>query len=268
MNAMQTHKPRTPWQVTLHVWHAMFMRETMARITQDRMGPVWLLLEPILHVMILVWVRTLLGRTGRLIPGAEFIPWLIVGILTFFMFRNIMNRGMSAVDANRALYAYRQVHPADTIFARFALETTLQSLVLVLKIFGLTLIGIAVIPHAPLEMIWVWLWVALLGLGVALILSLPYTLVPELRRIITLITFPLYMLSGVIFPVFMFPHGLREYLLYNPVLHAVELVRMQVFSTYHSVPGIDLAYVQKFAIIAILLGLILQVRFKVRLIAS
>ena len=268
MNAMKTHQPRTPWQVTLHVWYAMFMRETMARMSQDRFGPVWLLLEPVLHVLIMVSVRSMLGRTGRLIPGAEFIPWLVVGVITFFLFRNIMNRGMAAIDANRAMFAYRQVHPTDTIFVRFGLETYLQSIVFVLMIIAFTFVDFHIVPYQPLEVILVWLWIALLGLGVALVLSLPYSLIPEMRKVINLITFPLYMLSGVIFPVFMFPLAIREYLMYNPVLHAVELIRIHTFSTYTSVPGIELAYVQKFAIVSILLGLMLQVRFKIKMIAN
>jgi capsular polysaccharide transport system permease protein len=261
-------KERTPWQVTLHVWYALFMREAMGRITQDRMGPVWLFAEPILHLLIMVGVRNMLGRTGRLIPGAEFIPWLIIGILTFMLFRNLMNRGMAAVNANRGLFAYRQVHPTDTVLVRAALETTLKSIVFVIFISVFVFIGFDVLkPHDPLRAVFVWLTVAFLGLGIALVLSVLASTIQESQKFIGLISFPLYMLSGVIFPVQMFPIQIREYLLWNPVLHGIESMRMAIFSTYYSVPGIDIMYTLKFAICLILFGLMLHVRFKIAMIA-
>lgn len=261
-------KERTPWQVTRHVWYALFMREMMARITQDRMGPVWLFAEPILHLMIMVGVRTMLGRAGRLIPGAEFIPWLIVGILSFMLFRNLMNRGMAAVNANRGLFAYRQVHPTDTIFARFALESMLKSIVFVIFISVFIFLGFdSLKPNNPLGAVFAWSVIALLGLGISLIFSVLASTVQESQKFIGLISFPLYMLSGVIFPIQMFPMQLREYLLWNPVLHGIESMRMAIFSTYYSVPGIDIMYTAKFAICLILFGLMLQIRFKVAMIA-
>ena len=34
---------RNPWQVTLHVWYALFLRELTARVTADRVA--WLCLR-------------------------------------------------------------------------------------------------------------------------------------------------------------------------------------------------------------------------------
>lgn len=66
---MQSAK-RTPWQITIGVWQALFLREAVARISADRVAWLWLLAEPIAHVALLVGVRTLIGRI-RIIPGAE-----------------------------------------------------------------------------------------------------------------------------------------------------------------------------------------------------
>ncbi|KPQ02758.1 MAG: ABC-type capsular polysaccharide export system permease component KpsM [Idiomarinaceae bacterium HL-53] len=245
------------------------MREAMGRITQDRLGPVWLFLEPVLYLTIMVGVRSLLGRTGRMIPGADFIPWLIIGLLTFMLFRNNMNRGMSAVNANRGLFAYRQVHPVDTVFVRCFLETLLQSIVFIIFLSVFIFLGFeALIPADPLGGVYVWLSTALLGFGIAMVLSVAVSVVQESQKFISLMTFPLFMLSGAIFPIQAFPLSVREYLMYNPVLHVVESMRMTIFSTYYSVPGIDLVYAQKFAICLILLGLLLQMRFKIAMIAK
>jgi len=84
---------RTHWEVTRSVWHATFMREALARTTGDRFAWFWMLAEPIAFVVIMVLVRELLGRL-RLIMGAEWIPWLVVGLVAFFLFREGVLRSM------------------------------------------------------------------------------------------------------------------------------------------------------------------------------
>ncbi|WP_213994632.1 ABC transporter permease [Arsukibacterium sp.] len=258
---------RSPWQVALHVWHALFMREATARISGDRFGWTWLLLEPIAHLVILISLRQLMGRI-KMIPGADFIPWLIVGIVGFLMFRNAMNRSMNAIAANRALFAYRQVHPFDTVLIRAVLEGVLKSIVFMLMIFGASFLGHEIMPANAIQAGWVWLNLWLLGFAFGLLFSVAITLVQELAKIIGMITFPLYFLSGVIIPIQLKPHYLREYLLYNPVLHGLESLRLAFFEHYRTIDGINLLYLQYWSISILLLSLMLHIRLKTRLMAQ
>ncbi|RUO45204.1 ABC transporter permease [Idiomarina aquatica] len=259
-------KQRSPYLVTWHVYSALFMREFSARLTQDRFAPVWLFLQPILHVVLLVAVRDMIGR-GRLVPGVEFIPWLVIGLLTYFKFQALWNRGMSAINGNKALFCYRQVHPTDTVIVRCTMEGVLHSIVALIMITIFVLLDFNMIPHKPLEAIQVWLGVALLGLGFALCFSVLVTFFPEAGKIVSLVSLPLYLLSGVMIPMQMMPRAIQEYLLYNPMLHAIELIRGSFFSTYHMLRGVELSYVYEWAICTILLGLMLHVRFKMRMVS-
>jgi capsular polysaccharide transport system permease protein len=45
---------RSPGQVTWSVWKALFLRESLTRLTAGRAAWLWLLIEPISHVVILV----------------------------------------------------------------------------------------------------------------------------------------------------------------------------------------------------------------------
>lgn len=267
MQQVQSVK-RTPWQITLGVWQALFLREAVARITADRIAWLWLLAEPIAHVALMIWVRTtLLGRI-RLIPGADFIPWLVVGITTFIMFRNQMNRGMEAISANRGLFAYRQVQPVDTILARCALEGVLSTIVITLMVLLFTLLGHSLVPVDPLRVLHIWSTVWVLGVGVALTLSVLVTSLPEAAKFLRMVMFPLYILSGVMLPVQYFSHELLQYLLYNPLLHAIELIRAGFFETYRPVTGVNILYLHQWAWGSVFLGLLLQLRFKQRLLAQ
>lgn len=258
---------RSPWQVSVHVWHALFMRETTARISGDRFGWTWLLVEPIAHLVILISVRQLMGRLN-LTSGAAFIPWLIIGIMAFLLFRNAMNRSMNAITANRGLFAYRQVHPFDTVLIRAVLEGVLKSVVLVIMVFGASFLGHDILPDNAIMAGWVWLNIWLLGLGFGLLFAVAITLVQELAKIIGMITFPLYFLSAVILPIQLTPHYLQDYLLYNPVLHGVEALRLTFFEHYRTIDGISLLYLQLWSASILLLSLMLHIRLKTRLMAQ
>lgn len=243
------------------------MREFVSRMTADRFAPVWLFLQPLLHVVIMVAVRDFMGRI-RLVPGADFIPWLVVGITTYFLFRSTWMQGMNAISANKALFAYRQVHPADTVLMRSAMEGTLQFFTMGVLVIAFAMLGFDIIPSDPLRALEVVLAMTLLGLGLAFVTSVVVTFFPESQKIIMLISFPLYILSGVIFPIQMFPHAIQKYLLYNPLLHGIEIIRQAFFPGYHAVNNVSLGYIYEWVICTLLLGLMLQVRYKVRMVAS
>jgi capsular polysaccharide transport system permease protein len=255
---------RSPWGVTLAVWRALFMREILNRISRERFAWVWMLVEPVAHIAILGWMLTSGIRT-RTVAGGDVIVFLILGIQGFFMFRNIMNRGIDAVDSSASLYAFRQVKPVDTIIAR-ALNAGFMEILIFITIFsGAALLGYSVVPKDPLLSLGGLFGLWLLGLGLALTLSVPSALVPEFGHTVRLLMTPMYFFSAVIFPSIKLPIFLREYLLMNPVLHALECMRIGFMPAYVVPPGISLGYVYACAIPFIFFGLALQLQFRARL---
>lgn len=255
---------RTPWQVTRSVWYAMFMREAVSRTMADRMGWFWMIFEPLAFTLIMVAIRGFI-RGDRLIVGAEFIPWMIVGIMGFFLIREGMMRGLGAVDANSALFAYRQVQPVDPVLVRNFLEGMLRTFVFMLFIIGAEMLGVGLFPDRGIQaMLW---WVSLwsLGLGLGLIVSVAGSLVPEIGKVVRMINMPLLILSGVIFPLNSLPHWLLEYLMYNPIVHGLELLRAGFFDGYKVVHGTSATYFWMCTLATLALGLMMHVRFKERL---
>lgn len=255
---------RSHWQVTWSVWHALFMREVLARTMGDRLGWFWMLGEPIAFIAIMGGIRSVLGRT-RLIPGAEFIPWLIVGIIAFFLFREGMTRSLNAIAANQALFAYRQVKPIDPVLVRAAMEGVLKTIVFMILIVISSLLGEGVLPADPLGAMFIWVSIWLLGLGAGLILSVAARLVPDIEHVIGVMMLPMFILSGAIFPLHSMPHEIQQYLLYNPVLHGLELLRSDFFPGYKSYQGVSLGYLWSWILVMFALGLVLHVRFDARL---
>ncbi len=254
---------RSTTSVALSVWKALFLREAVSRVSAGRAAWVWMLLEPIVHVVFLMLLFTLVRL--RVITGAETAIWLLVGLTSFFTARNIYTRGMEALNANQALFAYRQVLPVDTVLVRGALEAFLGVIVALLLLAGAGLFGFQVIPHDPLAVLAGLAGMCLCGLGLGLILSVASDLVPELGRIAQLLFTPLYFLSGVIFPLTVVPVQYREWLFYNPFSHGLELLRGGFFPLYPVAPEANFAYLFGFAVAVVFLGLAMHVRYADRL---
>ncbi|WP_418139330.1 ABC transporter permease [Oceanimonas smirnovii] len=262
MSIMQS---RTSWQVTRSVWHAMFMREAVSRTMADRMGWFWMIAEPMIMIIIMVFIRSFIRGGSNFIIGADFIPWMIVGMMGFFLVREGMMRSQGAVNASKALFAYRQVHPSDAVFVRVYLDGLLRTFVFLLFILGGLLLGLDLFPDNAIKALFGWLSLWVLGLGFGLVLSVTSTLIPETAKIISMLTMPLLIISGVILPLNMLPHYLLEYLMLNPIAHGLEFLRAGFFEHYRVVHGTSETYLWLWALALNALGLLLHVHYKERL---
>jgi capsular polysaccharide transport system permease protein len=193
------------------------------------------------------------------------IPWMIMGLTAFFMFRDGMTRGMGAVNANKGLFAYRQVKPIDTVIVRGLVEATVHVTVIVLFIIVLALLGFDMTPANLLLALFAWFSLWLLGLGTGMILSVVVTVVPDLSKIVNVMTLPLMILSGAFIPVQYMPYEVQQILLYNPILHAIETLRLGYFSGYWTMPEVSMFYVYQWVLPILMLGLLLQLRFELKL---
>lgn len=254
---------RTSWQVTRSVWHALFMREALARIATGRAGWLWLLLEPAAHVAFLMLLFSVLQRGS--VPGTQFALFLAIGLLGFRFFINAGQRSAAALSANRGLMGYRQVKPVDTVLVRAVLEGLITLFVLIVLLAGVALVGFDVLPHDPLKALEAYgiLWI--LGVGYGLVVSVGVALVPEIDKVFNLMSTPLYFASGVFFSPAMLPPVAQEWLLYNPVIHGLELARAAFFPEYHLVQGVSDSYLTAFSFSMLLFGLALHRRFAAKL---
>ncbi|MDH2421822.1 ABC transporter permease [Cobetia amphilecti] len=257
-------KARSAWAVTRSVWYAMFIREAIGRTMTDRMGWFWMVLEPFAMVALMVGIRSFI-KGDRLIVNAPFIPWMITGLMGFYLLRDGMTRGMSAVKANQALFTYRQVQTTDPVIVRIFLDGMLRTFVLILFICIGGLLGLELYPDNVVRSFFSWFSLWSLGLGLGLTLSALATLVEEIEKIVKLTSLPLIIISGVMFPLNHLPHWLLEYAMINPIPHGLETLRLGFFENYHVVKGTSELYLWAFILGTNALGLMLHIRFSHKL---
>jgi capsular polysaccharide transport system permease protein len=241
--------------VQLQVIYALLLREVKTRFGKHQWGYAWALIGPILWVGAFAWLYTLLGRLAP--PGMSMIPFLITGIVTFDVFRGTSNAATGAIGGNKGLLFYPQVRPLDLVMARAVLEGATQ-----LVVFAILLSGVALYEgRMPIHSI----LTTLIGLGLAtglgaslgLVMCGLTTLSTTVERVLGMVMRPMFWFSAVFYPVDSSPSGFREILLYNPVVHAIEMVRLGWFSGYQS-RHIDPWYPVLWILVLLFFGLSLE----------
>jgi len=234
-------KFRTPFQIQKSVIFALVLREARSRIGSRRLGALWILLEPICHLLIFSVLYTIVR--GRSMAGVDYPVFVLVGMAPFLLYRNTALRLMDSLRENRSLFAYKQIHPLDSFIARAMVETCLSALVYAILVFGFAWSGFDMSVAQPLQ----WIGALALGLlfafGLGLLLALVTHALPSAKSVIRMAFFPLYFISGVLVPASYLPPAMMPYLLLNPFLHIVELIRAEVLPHYTPVDGISAEYV-------------------------
>lgn len=244
---------RSPWQIQKSVAFALFIRELKSRFGTYKGGYLWMLAEPLAHVVIL---STIFSTAKLLTLFAIDIPvFLTTGIVPFLLLKNVTLRVMDGVESNRGLFGFRQIKPMDTFIVRAILETLLSVIVFVLLLVGMAWIGMDVPMHNPLVVAFVLLLLSCGGLGLGMIYSIIRHYLPEITIFLRMTFLPLFLLSGIIYPIASLPHEVRDFLTWNPVLHAIEVLREAFFTNYHLVQGVSLIYFSLTALSLLLVGL-------------
>lgn len=243
---------RTPWQIQKSVVFALFIRELKTRFGSYKGGYIWLLVEPLAHVIILSTIFSYLRHPTLSVIDVP--VYIVTGIVPFLMFKNITLRVMDSVDANRGLFAYRQIKPMDTYIARTLLDGFLSIAVFGILLAAMAWLGRDIPFRNPLVIGCVFALLILMGLGLGMIFSIITHYLPESKTLLRLIFLPLFLLSGILFPLAAIPQQYLPFIIWNPLLHAIEILRSAFFMQYHVVEDVSLLFFILAALVVTFLG--------------
>ncbi|HJK93214.1 MAG TPA: ABC transporter permease [Polyangiaceae bacterium LLY-WYZ-15_(1-7)] len=248
----------------LRVVQALALRETRTRFGANQLGYLWALLEP------LFWIGTFWGLfrvVDRHAPnGMEIIPFLATGIVPYHLVMKTAEKGSQAINGNKALLFYPQVQTLDLIFARGALELATYGVVFALITGGWALTVERVRIDDLLTLVGGLGLSGLLGMSLGLVLCSLGVLSSTVDRVRGPLFRPLFWISGLFFTADSMPQRVRDILLWNPILHCIELVRDGWFPSFDS-PHANPGYVGLWIVALLFFGLTLErvVRRKVQL---
>lgn len=230
---------RSGLEVQQAVIKALFMREMKTRFGKYRLGYLWAVITPVAHLLVMLFIFGYIMH--RTMPDISFPIFLINGIIPYFIFSDISVRSIKAIEANQGLFNYRPVKPIDTIIARAALEFIIYIVVYVLLMTFMIIIGEQYSLSGMLLLCCTWFFLFIFSCGVGLIFMVVGNLMSETEKFLPVIIKPFYFISCVMFPLHSVPKEYWPFLLWNPIVHVVELSREAVVNNYIS-EGVELSY--------------------------
>ncbi len=227
------------WQVQWRVVDALVYRELRTRVSDVKGGFLGVLVQPL--GLVAIWVIFLTAINAHRGGSLNVVLFLGSGILLFTIFSQIVNRSITAMEANEALLFYKPVKPIDTVIARTISETGLYTCCLLVICVG-TWIVLDQIYMSNLGLFFFTiLLVACIGFSTGLIFMTVSHLMPAFKQGAIWVPRILWFLSGVPFRYWIFPPWTRVFFVWNPLMHIIELNRKSMSDDYFT-PDANLDY--------------------------
>jgi capsular polysaccharide transport system permease protein len=211
---------------------ALIVREMHTRFGRDNIGYLWIFVEPSLLTIGVTSVHHLFGI--HLPPGMQPAPFYIAGYTGYMLFRGLINRAGTTVEANGTLLFHRQVTLVDLILARALLEAAalITSSVALLGVCAYFSEGVMIAK--PLEFLGGWLlnvWFVSSLSMIVLTLCVRFHVVERVIHPLTYLTLPI---SGAFTSFETVPPAFRSLLTWVPLAQIQEIIREGMFANFTS----------------------------------
>jgi capsular polysaccharide transport system permease protein len=235
---MTTVIKRNKWEIWRDVIFALFAREIRTGFS-DKLGLSWAVLNPIIFIFVLSFMRGRMdGGDTHSIPTFVFMAYGLIFIQTFLQ---TLNTCSAAIRKNKALFAFRQVQPISAVLAAAMFEVLVKIAVIFGVFIAMFLMGMTIEIDNPLLLIFniIMLWWFSVMFG--LLFGVWGLYVPEVTKVMNLLTRPLFFISATFFSLQDIPQEYWWLLTWNPVLHAIELTRYAAYTSYGN-EGVSIGY--------------------------
>lgn len=254
---MDRPKPRRSW-ATFRTVSALMLREMSTRYGRSPGGYAWALLEPIGAIVVMAVGFGLLFRSPAL--GNDFLLFYATGYMPFSLYQTIANVTARSISFSKPLLMYPAVTWMDSLLARFLLNTLTGLLVAIVVFWAiLSFSSTTTVLDLPLIALAMGLS-ALLGLGLGTLNCYLGTRIEVWDIAWSILTRPLFIVSGVFFLYEGVPEGAQKVLYYLPWIHISGLMREGFYPTYRP-EYVSVAYVLLWSLLPMVFGMMLLRRY-------
>jgi capsular polysaccharide transport system permease protein len=253
--AADPRDPDRPVVVQLRLIIALVLRGLIVETSPRNGGVFGLLFRP---ASIILFLYILYSVFHRLTPqGMPLLAFLVTGWLAWFMFMGSFKDILGIDRRNAKLMMFPHISSLDFHLSNFVLEWFIYTYVFLIFTIITVLIERTGLPAEPLKVMLSFWSVAVIGGLLGVILGSIARVVPA----IDYLTMPIRRLghftSGVLVTGADTPSAVLPYLTWNPLFHALELMREAWWPAYVS-PFADAGYVLRCIFFMAALGLVLE----------
>ena len=216
-------------EVQASVVGALVMRELHTRYGRENIGYLWVVAEPMLLAAAVASMHA--GQKTHYGSDIRSVPFAIGGYCVFILFRAIISRAESTIEANRSLLYHRMVTIFDMLLARALLEGASTFATFSILILAATMLGLADLPSRPAEFGIAVLLLLWFSFGISMLVAATTNDNKLVAKFIHPLTYLLMPLSGAFFQLSWIPEPYRTWLSWFPMTQIFELVRYGQFDS-------------------------------------
>lgn len=164
----------------------------------------------------------LVGKGGG--SNFDFAVFMAAGFIAFNMFRHILTSSLGAFQANKPLFLYKQVKPLSTVLSRVLLEVFFVGIIVIIFILIGFFFHYEFMPQNLLMVVAGYMWLLLFSIGVGVLVAVGNAFFVSVGKFVGTMTLGLLLFSAVFYPMADVPYEAQEYLLYNPLVHFMEMI--------------------------------------------
>lgn len=258
-------KKRSSFSIFKSVVMALFLREVQTRFGTKKLGYVWAIVDPFTQIVAFSLIKVAIADASM--PGIDYPVFLASGFLAYNFFKAVMNGSMQAFNANRALFSYKQVKPFDTILSRFFVEFLIFAVAVIIFVGVGLYIGLDIAVKDLNMVLFAVLWLGVFAFAIGLLFAVIGSFYETFAKIIGFLSLPLFFLSGLLYTVESLPQFAREMIVYNPVVHFIEMIHGNYFLVLNT-QYVDYEYMMYWTFTPLFLGLYFYQKSEKKILSS
>lgn len=209
---------------------ALILRELHTRFGRANIGFLWIFGEPLLLAVAVGALHS--AQRLPLTGNARSVPFALAGYALFIMFRSMVSRAETLLEANRPLLNHRHVTLFDMLLARALLELGSTVAVLALLLPLAWLAGYADLPDNPVLVLAATLLMGWFSFALSMLVMALSHQSPLAGRLVHPLLYLSMPLLGAFFAMQWFSPGLQALLAWVPTVPMFELLRVGLFAGY------------------------------------
>jgi capsular polysaccharide transport system permease protein len=218
-------------------------------------GYGWVMFDAFLGFGMLMVMKLAIRGFSR--PGVPPFSYLVSGLIPWMLFQSTYGAPPGAIAKGRSLLQLPMVTELDLVIAASLRIFCTYAILFVLLAVVCTYYDGIPFPRFPLGVGLLFLSMSLMGTAFGLVLMVINRLFPVASKFTSIPLRFSMIISGVVISLSLFPPTIWPYLLWNPLLHVEELLRVYWFYNYQT-PVVSAAYVAECLGGMIFFGLLIE----------
>lgn len=225
--AADTNRAPNGWHIQKRTIHALLVRDLMMRYGRDNIGFVWVILEPMILCVGVMFIWSILGGHGK--EGIKVVELVLTGYMPLTLWRHLTGPIAGMFRSSVSMIYHRRVSLLDLVLSRQLLEIVGATTALLIIYLFLVTSGLAD-GFKRLDLVILgWLMMAWIGVAFGALLACWTERHEVAERFIAPLQYLNIPISGAFFLVDWLPYWAQNVIMYHPLVHCYEVFRAGYF---------------------------------------